>query len=351
MEFPIIPPRILLVVCEPSSQILQCHTPPSTMGGVASVLSRIRGVHVAGAVAASSAAWMLSRMDCDVHTWRARIKRDFYKDKVVWVTGASSGIGRAFCLVLAQLQAHVIISARREDVLIELRKELLALGARSVHVVVVDLAAGEEEVVKAAKSALDYHGGRLDCLVNNAGVSSRASAASMTLPSSRKLMEINFFAPITLARQCLPALRNSNCGIIINTSSIASYIPTPWRSSYAASKAALDNYFTAFAYENADIHVLALCPGHTQSNVSLNALGPGGGTWGKMDEAIATGLPAERVAERALAAASCGIREAWVACGKELMATRIACYAPDVWARMSPKLLRDYVNELRRSED
>ncbi len=318
------------------------------MGGVASVLSRVRAVHVAGVVV-TGAVWILSRMDCDVHTWRARIKRDYYKDKVVWVTGASSGIGRAFCFKLAELQAHIIVSARNEQALNELRRELLELGARSVHVVVVDLAAGEQAVESAANSALAYHG-RLDCLVNNAGISCRGSAAALELAAVRKLIEVNFFAPVMLARVCLPALNRAR-GIVINTSSIASVVPTPLRSCYTASKAGLDNYFISFAYENPDVHVLSLCPGSTVSNVSRNAIAPGGTNWGKMDVAIEQGLRPERVAERALAAAACGLRQAWVAQGKELMATRIACYAPDLWARMAPKLFRGYAESLQRHVD
>lgn len=150
-----------------------------------SAVSRVAGI----ALAALAAAFV--RSDCDVATRLARIPPAHYKGKVVWVTGASSGIGRALACALARRGAKLVISARREGALRALRDELLALGAASVVEVPVDLAAGDNAASKAAQVALQATDGRLDVLFNNAGVSMRCTAADLEVDGIRRLFELN----------------------------------------------------------------------------------------------------------------------------------------------------------------
>jgi len=279
---------------------------------------------------------LFARGDCDVWTRLSRIPTSFYRDKVVLITGSNSGIGKAMCEVLARMQANLIISGRDEGALAALSHSLLALGARSVRVCVLDLSHGSDVVEDAARRACGMHG-RLDVLINNGGVSVRASAAELELAGVKRVMDINYFAPVALTRACLPALLRHNIhrgdqgGIIINTSSIASTIALPNRSSYASSKAALERFFDAFRHENPSVHVLSLLPGRTATNLSRNAVTPGSSTWGKTDAATAKGLAPERVAERGLAAAACRLQHAWVAVPLELAIIRLATYCPDLW--------------------
>lgn len=328
------------------------------MGGIASIISKAtasssQNTAAAAGIGCGTVFATLGCLavfgDCDLRTRFARIPRGCYAGKVVWVTGATSGIGKAFCHELARLGACLIISARREAVLNGMVAELLAVGAKSVDVVVVDLSAGAEECSRAAKAALDGHSGRMDMLINNAGVSTRASALEFEMKEVHYVMNLNFFAPVALAREVSPALLASK-GTIINVSSISSWLPTPLRSTYTASKSALDRYFTSFTYENPDIHVLSLCPGSTVSNVSMNALNSAGEKWKKMDDSIANGLPAARVAERGLAAVAAGIKVAFVAQGKELVATRLAYYRPDLWAAVAPRAFAGYAQKLEEKE-
>lgn len=178
------------------------------MGAVSSVISNLnwRRVQVAlPAVARASvlaAAVLAARADCDIHTWLARIPRGYYKGKICWVTGASSGIGRALCVELAKRGAELMISARSEDTLLQIRDELMQLGAASVTVVPVDLTAGDEVIEKAVETALAAHGGKLDILVNNAGVSTRAAAVNLELEHVRRLFEINGTLPRATAYAC-----------------------------------------------------------------------------------------------------------------------------------------------------
>lgn len=271
--------------------------------------------------------------DCDIRTTFASIPRGYFDGKVAWVTGASSGIGKALCEALAERKAHLIVSSRNATALDSLGEELKALGARSVTPVVVDLATGTEASETAAASALAAHR-KLDFLFNNAGMSMRASAEELDMSFVHRMMALNFFAPIALARKCLPALKESN-GAIINSSSISSTLHDPLRSTYCASKAGLDAYFDCLRYETG-LKVISACPGPTLTDVSRNAMGPDGGTWGKMDDSIANGLPAARVAERTLAAVACGIEVSWVAAPRALNITRFSKYFPGTWHAISP---------------
>lgn len=174
-------------------------------------------VSIIGALVCIGILWALFA-DCDVYTRLAYIPKNFYFGKVIWITGASSGIGKSLCEQLAHLGAHLIISARNESTLESMASSLDELGASSVYVLPIDLSHGAEVVHEAASKALGYHG-RLDVLVNNAGVGTRASSAALEMDAMHRLMETNVFAPVQLARVCLPALTESR-GIIINTSSM-----------------------------------------------------------------------------------------------------------------------------------
>lgn len=270
------------------------------------------------------------RADCDFWTGMARMPRNFYRGKVVWVTGASSGIGRALCEDLARLGADLILTSRRKEVLDSLAVELLGLGAKSASVVVADLCDGDDACEDAARRALEIHGGRLDVLVNNAGVSMRATAAGLEMEGVRRMLQLNFFAPVALTRACLPALSGAlGNGMIMNISSISSVLNTAMRSSYCASKSALDAYFTSLRNEESGIRIISVRPGSTATDVSVNAMIPGGRKHDKRDESISNGLPAARVSERALAAAASGLTMACIAAPHELWRGRKAQYFPE----------------------
>lgn len=291
----------------------------------------------AASLAGATALYAIFLGDCDVRTTFASIPRGYYDGKVAWVTGASSGIGRALCEALAARKAHLIISSRNATALDMLGEELKSLGARSVTPVVVDLAAGTEASEAAAASALAAHR-RLDLLFNNAGMTMRASAEELDMANVHRMMELNFFAPIALARKCIPALKETN-GAIVNTSSVSSTLHVRLRSTYCASKAGLDAFFDCLRYETG-LRVISACPGPTATAVSVNAMSPDGGKWGKNDATIANGMSAERVAECTLAAVACGIEVSWVAAPRELNITRFAAYFPGTWNAISSWLAR-----------
>lgn len=278
------------------------------------------------------------RADCDPRTRRCRVPQGYYKGKVAWITGATSGIGASLAEQLAQYGALLILSGRNGQVL-ETTAERLRVYTR-VEILPFDLEWPYEDIEKVARKALELYG-TLDVLCNNAGISTRVRAANLEMKGVERVLKVDFLSQVAITRICLPTLVQRK-GTIVNTSSIASMVPVPLRSSYTAAKAALDNYFTALQYENHDIHVLSARPGSTRTNVAVNAIIGDGKVFGKTDPNIQNGLHPDRVADRMLAAAACKIPTAWIAKPSELTVVRIAYYFPALWRMLAFKSAKRY---------
>lgn len=278
--------------------------------------------------------------DCDLHTYSSSPNPSHYHGKVAWITGATSGIGLALATRLSREGALLILTSRREAVLNEVADNLPCPRA-SVHILPLDLT--NIPAVEAAAERISDIFGRLDFVFNNAGVTSRASAADLDVVHVRQIFELDFFAPVALARAVLPALRENpgGCGTVVNISSIAALVPTPLRSSYSAAKSALVSYFECLRLEEKDVRVVNIYPGSCRTPISMNAIVTGGKPYGRMDENIANGLLPSRVAECTLAAISAGRPWAWIAGPKELTAVRISQAFPSLWAFISAKLVAD----------
>lgn len=286
----------------------------------------------------TAGAWFFRRIfrfitgDCDLRTLTAHIHPTTFRSKVVWITGASSGIGAALARLLAPQGACIILSARREDVLNKLA-DSLPCPRHLIHVLPLDLHS-EPEHIELVASTVSAIFGRLDYVFNNAGVSTRVTAEDFEIDHLKRLFDINFFSAVALSRACLPALRETpgGGGTIINTVSISTIVNTPLRSPYASSKAAMATYFRCLHLEEASVRVVNIFPGSVRTPIAINALMAGGKTFGRTDDNIEKGLDPIRVADRMLAAVSSGITDSWIARPKELMATRLANYFPSLWA-------------------
>jgi short-subunit dehydrogenase len=163
------------------------------------------------------------------------------RDRTVMITGASSGIGKATALEVGRAQGKVLLVARREDQLNEVKRQIEALGGRAaVHR--ADLT-DPDDIDRMAQEALEQHGA-VDILVNNAGKSIRRSVnrAYDRFHDYQRTMQLNYFAPVKLILDVLPTMRERGFGHIINISSIGLQINTPRFSAYVASKAALDAF-------------------------------------------------------------------------------------------------------------
>lgn len=211
----------------------------------------------------------------------------------------------------------------------------------------LDLAADFPTIEKTANDVSEIFG-RLDFVFNNAGRSTRVSAADLHMQHVTDLIHLDFLAHVALARACLPALREAPGGsaTIVNTASIAALIHTPLRSSYAAAKSALVAYFECMALEEPSISVVNVFPGSVKTPICYNALTKDGKPFGRTDVNIENGLDPDRVADRMLAAVANKTPRSWIARPKELMAVRVAHAYPRLWAFMAQRLAAGYQNKL-----
>lgn len=216
--------------------------------------------------------------------------------KVYWITGASSGIGEALALKLAHFGNHLILSGRNLDNL-ETVKRACEQSASSVEILPFDMLS-IDSFPEIVRKALSFHG-KIDVLVNNAGISQRSPAHETSFETERKIMDINYFAPVALTKLLLPQFMKQGSGHIVVISSIAGKFGFPLRSSYAAAKHALQGYFEALRLELKDItvYVTLVYPGRVRTNISLNAMKADGSTHGKMDKGQLRGISATRCAK------------------------------------------------------
>lgn len=220
-------------------------------------------------------------------------------EKTIWITGASSGVGEGMAKVFQREGAEVIISARRRDELERVRAECTA-GPRPVQVVPFDVTdpAGREQ---AAREVLERVG-HLDVLVNNAGIGQRSALIDTTPEVERRIMEVDFFAPVALTRLVLPRMIRQGGGHLIVTSSVAGKHAVPHHSSYCAAKHALHGYFDTLRVEHLADHidVTLLVIAGVKSNVFRHALRADGAEYGPSDWDDRNGIPAEACAERVM---------------------------------------------------
>ena len=224
-----------------------------------------------------------------------------YSGKTVWITGASSGIGAELARQFAGEGARVLISSYDAKELEEVRKSLEPVS-KDVHPVVFHLD-NPEEVAQTAQKVLKQFG-RVDVLMNNGGISTRAEALETPIELDRKVMEIDYFAGVILAKAVLPGMIENGYGHIGVTSSISGKFGWPLRSAYAAAKHALFGFYKSLWAENQHhgIRVTIFSPGRVRTNISLHALLKDGKEQGKMDPGLDKGIPPASCARKMIRA-------------------------------------------------
>lgn len=220
-----------------------------------------------------------------------------YKNKTIWITGASSGIGEAFAHFFFRDGAKLILSSRRQEELERVKNELGGDDNR-IKILTLDLAQSETLQSKS-EEALALFGG-IDVLVNNGGVSQRSLFAETEMDTIRRLMEINFFGSVALTRYVLPHLMEKKAGQIIVTSSVAGKFGTKYRSGYAASKHALQGIFDCIRQEmyEYNVSVTMVCPGPIKTNITQNSLTADGSSFGKMGSLHNDAMDANEMVQR-----------------------------------------------------
>lgn len=222
-----------------------------------------------------------------------------FKDKVVWITGASSGIGEALVYAFHREGARIILSSRSKNELERVWQNCMK-NREHLHVLPLDLAA-LDTLPEKARAAMNLNG-LIDILINNGGVSQRACAVDTAFDVDERIMKVNFFGTVALTKAVLPEMLKRRSGHIVVVSSIMGKFGAPLRSAYAASKHALQGYFDSLRAEVHvhNIKVTLVCPGFIRTNVSFNALNGDGAPHGKMDKGQEKGMSADACARKIL---------------------------------------------------
>ena len=217
------------------------------------------------------------------------------KNKVVIITGASSGIGKACAWIFAQAGAQVVLAARNLEKLKLVCKELQQAGFTALAVR-ADVSKQEDCQNLISEAVTAFQG--VDVLINNAGISMRATLEQVEVSVIRQLMETNFFGTVYCTKYALPYLLKSK-GSVVGVSSIAGYKGIPARTGYSASKFAMHGFLESLRLENLkkELHVLIVCPGFTASNIRNTALGSDGNMQGESPRDEQKMMQPEEVAE------------------------------------------------------
>lgn len=260
------------------------------------------------------------------------------KNKVVWITGASSGIGEALAYAFSAAGARLLLSSRRTEELERVKQQCAyPQQARVLPLDLLDIPSFEERV----KEALGAFG-QVDIMIHNGGVSQRGLVLDTELSVHRQLMELDYFSYVALTKALLPHFAGRKAGHFVVMSSVMGKIGTPMRSAYAAAKHALHGFFDCLRAEVAamNIQVTVLTPGYIQTNIAQNALTKDGSKLGRASENIDKGLPADRAAAQVLRAIKKGRFEAYIGkWGPERVGLLLSRWAPGLLMKMAPRFV------------
>lgn len=257
-----------------------------------------------------------------------------FQDKVVWITGASSGIGAELAMQFNAKGAIVVLSARNEEKLLKVQQQLKTPSKSKVLPLDLKQSSGFESLAKYLKKEL----GSIDILINNGGLSQRGEAATTSLDIDREIMEINYFGTVALTKAVLPIMREQKSGHLVAMSSIAGKFGFFLRSAYSASKHALQGFFESVLLEEEknNIKVTIAYPGKINTDISKSALNADGQAHGVMDHNQATGMSVQDCCAKLLKAVKKNKKSVLIG-NKEIYAVYIKRYFPKMFWRIIKK--------------
>ncbi|XP_076365685.1 dehydrogenase/reductase SDR family protein 7-like isoform X1 [Tachypleus tridentatus] len=239
--------------------------------------------------------------------FRNKVHRDqSLQEKVVLITGASSGLGEALCHECFKAGCKVILASRRKEELERVKKDLIHSKTKwpvyEPYILPMDLNELKDIPTKAEEALSAF--GKIDILINNGGISYRGEITKTSLDVDVKLMVVNYFGHIALTKAILPSMIKAGEGHIVSVSSVQGKIAIPFRSAYAASKHATQAFFDVLRseLEGTNIHVCVVSPSYIKTNLSLNALQSDGSTYGITDQTTAEGMDPGETADLILSA-------------------------------------------------
>ncbi|MEO7120057.1 MAG: SDR family oxidoreductase [Ginsengibacter sp.] len=260
-----------------------------------------------------------------------------FRDKIIWITGASSGIGEALAYAFSAEGAKLILSSRRKDELERVRNS--CTNVQNAKILPLDLLDTSSLESKTAEAIACF--GHIDIMVHNGGISQRSLVVETDIAVQRKVMELDYFSYIIITKALLPHFEERRSGHFVVMSSVMGKVGTPMRSAYAAAKHALHGYFDCLRAEVSpmNIKVTILTPGYIQTNVSMNAVTKDGKPLGTLSKNIASGLTPAQAAKQILKAVAQGSYESYI--GKfsgEKIALWLNRFAPSVVIKKAPSL-------------
>lgn len=258
------------------------------------------------------------------------------RKKVVWITGASSGIGEELAYAFAREGAFLVLSARNADKLKQVREKCLQQTSKCwVQVMDFSIVENLEDHVNEVLQQT----GKIDFLINNAGRSQRSLAQETPLENDRSIMELNFFSVVALTKLVLPYMLKNKAGHIVVVSSISGKFGFPWRTAYSASKHAIQGYFESLRAElhKDNIQVTIVSPGRIKTNISRNALIETGESYLKMDPGQENGMSPRECAIKILKAIKKEKKELLVG-KKELLMVYIRRFFPALYYKLVTRI-------------
>ncbi|GAB5553331.1 MAG: SDR family NAD(P)-dependent oxidoreductase [Saprospiraceae bacterium] len=258
-----------------------------------------------------------------------------FKDKVIWITGASSGIGEALAYELSKAGAYLVLSSRK---ITELERVRSNCSVPDKTLVLPCDVTDFDNTDTIAQKAIDFQG-RIDLLINNAGISQRALAQETKLAVDQQIMNVNYFGNIAITKAILPHMIERQQGHIVVMSSVLGKMGVPYRSAYCASKHALQGFYDALRAEihKENIDVTTICPGYVRTNVTKNALKGDGTPNNFVASSTASGYNPKEFAEMALRAIAKRRKEVYFA-KRELRGVYLNRLSPNIFFR----LIRNY---------
>ncbi len=264
------------------------------------------------------------------------MRKKRFINKVVWITGASSGIGEACAYLFAKEGASLILTGRSAEALSRVGDKCKSLGA-SCEILSYNLS-NLDQIHALVDDAFACFGS-IDVIFNNAGISQRALAGDTLFSVDRIIMDVNYFAPVLISKHALPKLIGQGGGTIAVTTSISGKFGFPLRSAYSASKHALYGFFETLhaEYFDKNIRVVFVCPGRVKTNISFNALKNDGQQHALLDDGQADGISAEKAAQKIVNAIYTQKAEVLVG-AKELLMVYIKRFFPGITRKLIRKI-------------
>ena len=258
------------------------------------------------------------------------------RGKVIWITGATGGLGKAMAMECASQGAELILTARRKSILEDVAKACKEAGSPQVYTAILDMEQSAQ-IEQVAQSVLQRFP-RIDILINNAGISQRSLIKDTEMEVYRRVMEIDYMGPVHLTKLLLTRFSAQKSGHVVVISSLVGKFATPLRSGYAAAKHALHGFFDTLRMEHYEdnIKVTLICPGFIKTDVSINALTAKGEKQNKMDKAQEGGMLPATFAAKAIKGIKQGKEELLIG-GKEKNGVLLH--------RLFPKAFRNYLRK------